>query len=140
MNAPQFEIFAGVGVPKRAPLNSGAPRESQYPIDALEVGQMFLVDISGLEGQSTKSKDGTVTPLSLEEDTLRKARQKQSQLAALAKRRNVAIESRFIVDGGKLHESFAGRKNFVAVWRVEPKPETLAADPNVAPVAPEISL
>ena len=137
MNTSQFPVFGGLAIPPRKNIGSSAPRETLYPLDSLEVGQMFPVQITGKEGQFTNKKDGTKVALTLAEDILRKARQKQSQIAALAKRRGISVESRFYAKGADLHEALAEYSNIVAVWRVEPKP---AKGANPVPTDPAASI
>lgn len=139
MNIAKFPVFSGLAVPARRALGHTGPRKSDYPIDDLAIGQMFVVQIEGKEGAAKKNKDGTTTALSLVADTLRKARQKQSQIAALAKSRKMAVESRFFTKGIDLHPELAEYSNIVAVWRVEPKPAAVEGTPPET-ATPEIAL
>lgn len=73
MNTPVFQIANGIAIPARTIPNAG-PRDSKYPVDDLQEGQAFFVNV-------TDEKQ---------------ARQKQSQFAGLAKSRGIKLVTRFI--------------------------------------------
>ena len=52
---PQFEIFTGVPVPAMKHGFASGPRESKYPFDQLDVGDLLVIP-----GTTSKSFGGTV--------------------------------------------------------------------------------
>lgn len=73
--SPVFTIANGIAIPPRTIPNAG-PRDSKYPVDELQEGQAFFVNV-------TDEKQ---------------ARQKQSQFAGLARPRGIALITRYIAD------------------------------------------
>lgn len=73
--SPVFTIANGIAIPPRTIPNAG-PRDSKYPVDELQEGQAFFVNV-------TDEKQ---------------ARQKQSQFAGLARPRGISLITRFIAD------------------------------------------
>lgn len=85
-----FQIDDQVTLPKREA--SFGPRESKYPFAQMSEGQGFAVPITGKPNQQN-AKGETLT---VEQDTERKARQKQSAFANIGKKLGIVIKTRFI--------------------------------------------
>lgn len=101
MNAPTFTIAGGIAIPNRTIPNAG-PRDSKYPVDDLQEGQAFWVNLDAANGE-------------------KQARQKQSQFAGLAKSRGIKLVTRYIADestdpGFKAAYGDAVQYPILAVW------------------------
>lgn len=106
-----FVLEDGVAIPPRDYTGVRMARKTQYPLDTWKEGQSFAIAIKGREGQVLRKKDGTVVPLTVEEDAARQARQKASGIAALARNRGQAVVTRW---------NSANEPGVLRVWHAGP--------------------